>query len=163
MMARRYPEDVYQTLKAAYRRLIELAGGLEAAAGITRINKTTLGVCAQPGKDFHLPGDVIIDLEKEVGEPLVTRFLAMKAGYELLPLAGRGPSATIDPTHMIVRLARKVGDFAKSVEDMDEDGVREPHELRRCIAEMTDVVDGAQCCLTMLQVQLTDLTTDKRG
>ncbi|GEM_PF-6978470 len=157
MTARMHPQAAYLALKAAARRLVERAGGLEASASITRVNKTTIGACTQATHEWHLAADVILDLEAEVGDPIVTRQLARHAGYELVPIGEQQATVVLDPTHMVAKLTGSVGDFAKSVVEMDEDGVREAHELKRCIAEVAEVIDRANRYQDMLQVHLARL------
>ncbi len=146
MAARKHCESAYLALKAAARRLIGSAGGLEAAANVTRVSKASLGFYTQPTHDQHMPADVIADLEADIGDPVITRELARLSGYALVPEGTVKNSQLVDPAHMVSKLARDLGEFAQSVEDMDEDGVREAHEIRRCLEEMNDLLDRAAKC-----------------
>lgn len=86
-MTRAHGNEVYLRLKAAYRRLIEAAGGLEAASEATRVAVSILSDYQNIHKlDRHMPGDIVADLEKSVGDPVVTRELAALQGRALSPV-----------------------------------------------------------------------------
>lgn len=154
MSVRKLTDAAQMSLKAAQRRLIRAAGGLESAASVTRVNKTTLGYYGQIEHEQHMAADVIGDLEADVGDPIVTRELARLAGYQLVPLGESAAPTSVDPTQMVVGLSREIGDFARAVEDMDEDGVREPHEMRKCLAVVGDVIERAERYRADLHLQL---------
>lgn len=85
-----------RALKTAARALITTVGGLEAAAVVTRLGKTQLALTYDPhAADRAMPVDVVADLERVAGEPLMTRLLAQMAGCMLLPIeAAPGPEAS---------------------------------------------------------------------
>ena len=126
-------------IKALARRLIDVTGGLESAAMICRASKSSLGLYGRPDHEQHIPADVIADLEADAGEPLVTRELARLAGFTLAPLTGDDQPLPTDPARLVTRMARELGTFAQAVEDMDEDGIREPHEVDACIEAALDL------------------------
>lgn len=72
------------------RALIEAAGGLEAAAEIADIGKTQLGRYQSKTDRDSMPLRVIRALEAVThgvrGHPIVTRFLARRAGFALVQL-----------------------------------------------------------------------------
>lgn len=89
MSARRIdntPED--QAGKAAAAKLVRAVGGMEAAEGYCRSNMRRLSEYGRPDNDCFMPMDVIADLEAvshgTVGHPIVTRYLAARAGYVLV-------------------------------------------------------------------------------
>ncbi len=57
------------------RRLIEMCGGVRAAAEACRLNKSRLSECQAPGSGVYLPIDVVADLEAYCGEPVYSREL----------------------------------------------------------------------------------------
>jgi hypothetical protein len=78
-------------LKTAARRLVHLAGGLEAAVSVCRVNKTALAAAYDPHQpERFVPVDVVADLELVVGEPTITAVLARLSGHALVPLAPPG-------------------------------------------------------------------------
>lgn len=84
-----------RALKTAARALVSAAGNLEAAAMVTRLGKTQLARTYDPHTvDSAMPVDVVADLERVAGEPLMTRILAQMAGCILLQVdAAPGPEA----------------------------------------------------------------------
>lgn len=95
MSGRKLAGAEYQALKTAFRALAKACGGLEAAAMETRVGDTQLQRYQSPHEpEAFAPVDVIADLEREAGRPVVTRALARLAGHVLFPLppaAGSGP------------------------------------------------------------------------
>lgn len=79
-------------LKTGFRALVQACGGLEAAAAATRVMKTVLAAGYDQAAQDRWPGiDVVADLERAAGEPLLTHLLAAMQGYALMrvePLAG---------------------------------------------------------------------------
>lgn len=72
-------------LKAAFRDLVAAAGGNVRAATLSRADSARLSRYGAVQETTQAPIDVIAALEREVGEPIVTRVLAELAGYELVP------------------------------------------------------------------------------
>lgn len=84
-LGRVHSETAYKALKGAFRRLTKLAGGEEAAAAITRVDRQRIGRYGRPQEAMMPPVDVVADLEADTGEPLVCRVLADLAGFLLIP------------------------------------------------------------------------------
>lgn len=126
-------------LKAAARRMIKVAGGLESASTACRASKTSLGRFGSIHDEQFIPADVIADLEADVGEPIVSRELARLAGYELTP-ARLIVSAAADPASMVINIARAAGELAAAVQDMDADGRREVRELKAVVDALSSLV-----------------------
>ncbi|WP_316979989.1 hypothetical protein [Shumkonia mesophila] len=101
---RQLPLGDYLKIKAGTRELTKLAGGQEAAAGVTRRSHVSIGRYGRPQDPDFAPVDVVADLEAEVGAVPVTRVLADLAGFVLVakPKVAGGPD-----------WARQVGGFAK--------------------------------------------------
>lgn len=83
--ARQMPESDYQRLKALFRRLVKMAGGLQEAAQVTRVEKSQLSDYCNPEKAAFAPADVILDLEAEVGQPVVSREIVRLVGVTEAP------------------------------------------------------------------------------
>lgn len=76
----------YLGLKAAFRELVDLAGGQTAAARVARVSQQQLGRYCSTADEFEdcfPPADVVADLEAECGQPVLTRFMAALAGHDL--------------------------------------------------------------------------------
>ena len=84
-------------LKTGFLVLVRRAGGLEAAAAATRVNKTVLAASYdQHAKDRFPALDVVADLERAAGVPVVTKLLAGMHGLALVhvePISGCAISA----------------------------------------------------------------------
>lgn len=75
-------------MKTASRALVTLVGGVDAAALVCRYGPSALS----DGYNLHrpdktLPLDVVADLERVAGQPLVTAVLARLSGHALVPVA----------------------------------------------------------------------------
>lgn len=94
-MMRASTETERAALKTAARVLVHRAGGLEAAAMVTRLNKSALAESYDPHRaDRFLPVDAVADLERVGGAPAVTQALAQAAGCVLVPVQlAPGPEA----------------------------------------------------------------------
>ncbi len=83
--ARQFAASAYLMLKGATRRLVKTAGGVEGAALVTRLDKSTLSRAGSPNTPHFLAVDCVMDLEADVGDPILTRHMADVAGYMLIP------------------------------------------------------------------------------
>ena len=84
--------DERRQIKAATRRLSKLAGGAESACHVTRVGAPTLSKYGSLEHTEHfMPADVILDMEKDIGSPVVTAALAGLAGYRLVDAGGAAP------------------------------------------------------------------------
>lgn len=147
MDQRLHPAEAYNAIKAAVRRLVGRAGGLESAASITRVSHASLGYYGdvnKPGQ--NMPVDIVADLEKDVGEPVVTRELARLGGYDLVPVTKAAPIAPSDPGQMMLRLMTEMGELSKSIDAMEADGRRTPNEMQTCLKELDDLIAQANAC-----------------
>lgn len=131
-------------LKNTTRRLINLAGGLDSASAACRTSSTSLGRFQNVNDKQFVPADVIADLEADINEPLVTRALALLAGYELTPVSQAPEKCPTDPTQMVARIAHELGDLAAIVEDMDADGRRDIHELQAVADALSEIGRAAE-------------------
>lgn len=140
--------EAYDGLKTASRRLAGAAGGVEAAASITRVGKTAIGRYQDPhGADF-MPLDVVADLEAATGRPFVTEALARLARSLLLPLPVT-PDA--DWTRGLAQLGAEIGDvFRRAQEALAGDGRIDAREA----AALRDEVQGAMRALAGIEALL---------
>lgn len=128
--ARQLPDRDYQALKAATRQLINAAGGMEAAAAISRGNHQTMsryGSAHLDNVDRYIPIDVLADLESECGQPVLTAALARMSGHLLVPepsvvhsgsaLGVITARALKETSEVFVALAEGLGDGKICVDD----------------------------------------------
>lgn len=79
-------DSEYSRLKQATRHLVKACGGLEAAAAITRVGHSELSRYYDPREKLHIPADIIADLERDCGRPILTQTLANLIGFELVQM-----------------------------------------------------------------------------
>ncbi len=123
--ARRLPSGAYERLKTATRRQIKAAGGLQAAAKVTRVRKSQLGAYQAPDhrREF-MPIDVVADLMADGGGRDVLEGLAALAGCAVVPLKLDGDGA--DLAHDFAALGEYVAqafhDYATAVKKGSAEG-----------------------------------------
>jgi hypothetical protein len=136
-----------RALKALFRGLVELCGGFDAAAACTRVSRSQLHNYCDMASDQFAPIDVVADLERVAGEPLVTAELARRAGWHLAPDSAdaAGPLA-----HSIARLTRDASEACGAYVEATSDGHIDPAEaeaLERKLADVARVVGTARATL----------------
>lgn len=100
-MNRFHPRSAYNALKAATRRLTEMAGGLEPASCVTRVRKSQLGDYGNPHTtESFMPVDVLLDIEASLGEPVLTRELARLQGHVLIAIPQANASDDVFYRHL---------------------------------------------------------------
>jgi hypothetical protein len=150
MEARTFGKDAYKRLKRRTDKLIEACGGLVTAAHETRAGKSSLANYADSrdhgaAANMWAPIDVIADLERAAGEPLVTRELARLAGYDLLPMPTM--AGALDPLSDHCHHAILMGRATEAALIMDEDGVRTRAELTDYVGKLSEARDYLQLML----------------
>lgn len=125
-------------IKAATRKLVKLAGGLDAAADQCRVKKSQLDRYGSPHEPEHfIAADVIADLESDVGQPIVTTALAEAQGYTLRATDGLAAGGAVDPLRMGAELTRELGEF--QVAALDAGAHVDARELDQLIKEAEDL------------------------
>jgi len=72
-------------LKAAFRDLVDVAGGIDRAARLSNYGKTSIHRYLSPECPDMVPLSVVVVLETDTGSPLVTRAMAALQGQSLTP------------------------------------------------------------------------------
>jgi hypothetical protein len=150
MDARTFGKDTYRRLKRRTDQLIDACGGLVAASAETRAGKSSLANYADSREhgaacNLWAPIDIIADLEKAAGEPLVTRELARLSGYDLLPMAT--VDGELNPLSDHCQHAILMGRATAVALAMDEDGIRTTDELTEYVGALSEARDYLQCML----------------
>lgn len=132
------------SLKEAEAQLVNACGGLKVAASVSRIGKSVIAAATDSDHpERHLPVDVVVDLERRAGQPIVTRYLASESGHLLLPVRGE----MSEPYPIVIsRITKEVGElltagaFALREGKMNAAGARnikrEALDLAAAIAEL---------------------------
>lgn len=155
------------SLKAAFRQLLKMAGGQEAAALITRGKHQTLnryGNASEDNLDCHAPIDVIADLERDVGEPVITRHLADLTGYMLIK-----KTAVAADANLLTHLSTLASESGQTIQAIAE-GIADPDlteaELARIVKEARELANAAAAAELAAQAKLDALrknVTNLRG
>ena len=137
-----------QALKRAICALIAEVGGQEAAAEYSRVSRPRIAQYGNPNEEsYFVPVDVVADLEAVThgrpGHPHVTRALARRQGYDLVPLPEAAPDE-IDPHHHLSALARETGDVMAKLALALADGRLTAHEVRvlKLISEVEEALQA---------------------
>lgn len=134
------------SLKQATAGLVEACGGLAAAAGVARVGRTALFRYTDDSDDHadrYMPCDVLRALERQCGEPIVTRYLAAEAGAVLLMLPNAEAGGGIGAAASL--LAKESADlFGAVTEAIDTRGKHgsdvSPGEARDIIKESDEAM-----------------------
>lgn len=130
------------SLKATFRQLLKLAGGQEAAALITRGKHQTLNRYGNPNEeDCHAPVDVIADLERDIGEPIITKHLAEMHGFMLVKKSAVAADASLI-AHLST-LASESGQTIQAIAEGIADQQLTEAELNRIIKEARELAQAA--------------------
>lgn len=86
----RIPDKHHLAGKAFFRDLMDACGGPKRCQKLTSHPDSHLSAMGSPHVTDRWPRlDHIIDLERDCGQPIVTRYLADLLGFELVPREGR--------------------------------------------------------------------------
>ena len=127
-------------LKSAFKRVLKDLGGIDAAAGFTRVGRSQLSDYGNVDSEKLPPVDVVLDLEMAGGHPHVTKALAAAQNFMLLP-ADRRPSAVL--ANCLARISVDNGRlFADAATALT--GAAMPDKTRqKLLDDLTDVVHAA--------------------
>lgn len=140
------PEHLH--LKQTTAELIKGVGGVEYAATVCRVGKSTLSDAQNPGKpDNFLAIDVVFDLEplarERSGWPHVTRALCAANGGMFVPLP-EAPVTREDLLMLLARKARESGDLTEAAiaccSSVDDNPAERRSAAGRAIKELDEVV-----------------------
>lgn len=89
-------EQQRAALKAAFRQALKRAGGGDNFCAATRVAPAQLSrYCSVDHPDFP-PADILLDLDLDLGEPLMAASLARAQGFELRPAGTPDPAADME-------------------------------------------------------------------
>lgn len=131
-------------LKAAIRRALDLAGGGDSFANATRVDAPRLSRYASANAAEHMPLDVALDLDLDIGRPVVLAALAAQQGCSVVP----GPAVAGPPDAALgAALLRETAEVAAALMEALADGAIDRAERRRLLKE----IDEASALLTRLR------------
>lgn len=149
-------------LKTVFRMLLKLAGGQEAAENFTRGKHQTLnryGNASEDNRDCHAPIDVIADLERVVGEPIVTKQLADMSGYLLVKKMENVGSS--DMLAHLVNVGKETGDVMTVLSDVASGGADSEEALRRLMKEAREGREAHAAVEEAARVRLAEIEASK--
>lgn len=139
------------------RQLIRAAGGLEAAAEISGKGKSQIARYQSPHDEASITLEVIEALESvtsgSVGHPIITRYLAMRAGYVLVQLPQKPANGT-DLLSLVSQQAKESGDITSGIINALADKQWTNTELvtaQREVQELIEVAVAMQSELALIQ------------
>lgn len=122
-------EEERRQIKVRTKQLVDLAGGGEFFAPVTGVDKAALskyGGLAYP--DSFIRADVILELDRQIGAPMMVETLAKMLGYRLVPIDD-DPGARIGVSDLTA-LHREGGELAGALSQALEDGDVDSDERR---------------------------------
>jgi len=132
--------DAQYAFKAAVRRCVQMAGGCNAAAQVTRVDAARLSRYGNLDSPEFAPIDVCLELDVAAGAPICLRALADVSGFELTPRNVDAATA-IDLAHAAGQVAKESGDLVSAAIEAGADGKLSPNEARRLHDEAADLGD----------------------
>lgn len=137
------------TLKQAEDSLIK-AVGVDRAADLLGRSRTQVYRITDPAEaGAHLGADDIRALEREIGDPIVTAFLAAEAGQVLMALAGDDADGDV-PRAVAAFSQRSAALYAGWAESLANDGELDGEEA----GELVAMVDRNMGALARLRAEL---------
>lgn len=155
MNGRQLPSREYMSIKAAWRDLIDAAGGVTRAAAITRGNASLLSRYGATHENMYPPIDMVMDLEAEVGEPIVTRVLADIAGQALVTKAVARPAP--DYVKHLGEVGEDAGDVISALSGAIAGGVTE-QEAAGILPKVREAATTMAALETALEEQIDNVT-----
>ncbi len=148
-MVRKHSAATYNALKTAFKLLVQDLGGLEAAATVTRVQRSQLSDYSNINHAVpsFAPADIILDLETVAGTPHVTAALARSQGYELVPVEAHTDH---ELSVLMAHLGRDVsGVFATASEALADSVITEAeaHDLLRGLDQVCGAARAAMASL----------------
>ncbi len=130
--------DAQFAFKAAARRAVQMAGGPNAAALVTRADAARLSRYGNLDAPEFAPIDVAFDLDKAAGDHVMLRAWADLLGYDLTP-RNADATAVADLTHAAGQVARESGELISAAIEAGADGNLTPNEARRLDEEAAEL------------------------
>lgn len=130
--------DAQFAFKAAFRRAVQMAGGCNAAANVTRVDAARLSRYGNIDAPEFGPVDVGFDLDMAAGDHIILRAWADLAGFDLTP---RNVEVVASEclAHAAGQVARESGELISAAIEASADGKLTPAEARRLDQEAADV------------------------
>jgi hypothetical protein len=107
--ARRLRQSAYEAVKIAGKIAVEKLGGVTLAATLTRALQPHLSKAISTNwPDSFMCVDQVLDFEDLLGEPIITRVMADRLGYDLVPREARRTDESL--SHLLADVVRQCAD-----------------------------------------------------
>ncbi len=137
MKQRAFASEQYNSVKTAFKLLVQQLGGIDAAASCTRVGRSQISEYGLTASDKTVPADVIMDLEAIAGVPMVTAALARAQGYGLVmiePKRARGELAVL-----LARIGQDAGELFATAASALAHKRPTPAERQALLRELDDL------------------------
>jgi hypothetical protein len=153
---RPYPEAAYLALKSKFRRLLDLCGGIDGAASSTRIARSQLHNCGSATTAQFPTIDVVLDLERAAGEPIITAELAAAHNMALVPRkAGTAePAQATDILSLNARVASEMGDVLRVTLERAADNDLSINDLEAILQQQDEMLIAGERARKKVQEEL---------
>ena len=122
----------------AVRSLIRESAGIDAVAEETKISRSLIGNYNNRFHESMSPIDLILNLERDIESPIVTRRLARKQGYVLI--STHAEEDAICAAILLARLGKETSDVFAEIGGAIEDGEMTQEEAPKCLNEVQDML-----------------------
>ncbi len=133
----------HRKLKIRFGDLLNLIdGGAVAAEGYCRVNHAVLSGYANTNPEYAKrfpPADVIVDIEKLAGQPLLTAELALQAGGVFVAVP-EVPAGRVDLLQLLASQSKEASDVTAAICSALADGKIDSREGHKAIEEIDQLV-----------------------
>lgn len=147
---RQFAPVEYAAVKTTTQMLVQSLGGVDAAAGVTRVGRSQLSDYGLLTSDKFCPVDVLMDMEHVAATPVITSMLARIAGFSLvriLPARAKNELAAL-----LARIGKDTGDLFATAAHALGHKTPTPVERRNLLRELEDLKRAAEEAIQWLSV-----------
>ena len=127
-------DEEIDAIKRHSKRFVELAGGPEFFAPVSRVQKAALSKYGSLSEPEIMRCDVALALDREIGAPMMLGFLASLLGYRLVPAEEQAVSAI--GVEDLADVAKETGDVVQKLAQALPGGI-DAHESRDLRSEIS--------------------------
>jgi hypothetical protein len=148
-------QHIVWTVKGLTRDLVDRAGKIERAAAKVGLSPSHLQRCGDPDVESTLNLPAVILLERDTGRPLVTEYLALLAGFRLVPLDAKpGATGVAEAfTGAVGEVSELLATTAGAISD-DVVTEREKRSIAEAGTDARDAIDGLTRAVASSPVRL---------
>lgn len=130
-------DDEIVAIKQHTKRYVEMAGGAEFFAPVSRLKKAAISNYGSPSDPSVIRADVALAIDREIEAPMMIGFLASLLGYRLVPVEEDAPSPL--GVEDLADVAKETGDVVQKLALALAGGV-DAHENRDLRVEVSEAI-----------------------